>query len=77
MAREVRMELKKSIVRSLGLAVAASIAIYVLALGFFTTHGEVNVPTTAALPMAAWSFPVVFVLCLVFFMIKSAGVRKP
>jgi hypothetical protein len=75
---EVRMEplLKRSIFRSLTVSLVVSTAIYALALGFFTTHEEVNVPTAAAFPLAAWSFPVVFLVSLVFFAVKGAGARR-
>jgi hypothetical protein len=69
--------LKRSIYRSLTVSLVTSIAVYVIALGFFTTHEEVNVPTGAAFPLAAWSFPVVFLLSLVFFAVKGAGARRP
>jgi predicted ABC-type exoprotein transport system permease subunit len=76
---EVHMEpvLKQSIFRSLTISLVVSVAIYILAFGFFTTHEEVNVPTTAAFPLAVWSFPVVFVISLLFFAVKGAGARKP
>jgi hypothetical protein len=69
--------LKRSIVRSLTVSFVVCIAIYLVALGFFTTHEEANVPTAAAFPLAAWSFPVVFIVSLVFFAVKGAGARKP
>ncbi len=68
--------LKRSILRSVWVSLAASIAIYVIAVGFFTVHEEVNVPTSAAFPLAAWSFPVVFLVSFVFFAVKGAGARR-
>jgi hypothetical protein len=68
--------LKRSILRSIGVSLAASIAIYVIAVGFFTLHEEVNVPPSTAFPLAAWSFPVVFLVSLFFFAVKGAGVRR-
>jgi hypothetical protein len=69
--------LKRSIFRSLIVSIGASVAIYALALGFFTTHEEVNIPTAAAFPLAAWSIPVLFLVSFVFFAVKGAGARKP
>ncbi len=68
--------LKRSILLSVSVSLAASIAIYLLALGFLTVHEEVNVPTSAAFPLAAWSFPVVFLVSLFFFAVKGAGARR-
>lgn len=68
--------LKRNILLSVFVSLAASIAIYLLALGFFTTHEEVNVPPSAAFPLAAWSFPVVFLVSLFFFAVKGAGARR-
>jgi len=68
--------LKRSILRSVWVSLAASIAIYVIAVAFFTVHEEVNVPTSAAFPLAAWSFPVVFLVSLFFFAVKGAGARR-
>jgi hypothetical protein len=68
--------LKGSILRSVSVSLAASIAIYVIALGFFTVHEEVNVSTSAAFPLAAWSFPVLFLVSLLFFAVKGAGARR-
>jgi hypothetical protein len=71
------LQVRRTILSSLIVSLVVSLAVYLLALGLFTTHEEVNVPRAAAFPIAAWSFPVVFLLSLLFFALKSAGARKP
>ena len=68
--------LKRSILRSVSVSLAASIAIYLIALGFFAVHEEVNVSTSAAFPLAAGSFPVLFLVSLFVFASKAAGARR-
>ena len=68
---------KRSIWRSLALSLTVSIGIYLLVWGLQTTHEEVNIPRDSALSIAAWSFPVVFLVSLFFFAVKGASARKP
>ncbi len=67
---------KRAFLRSLAFSLTVSVAVYVLALGFLTTHEEVNVSSRAAFPIAAWAFPVVFLASLLFFAVKDAGARR-
>jgi hypothetical protein len=69
--------LKRSIALSLALSLAASIAVYLLIWGLQITHEEANVPAGAAFSLAAWSFPLVFLISLFFFAVKGASARKP
>jgi hypothetical protein len=68
--------LKRSLLRSLLFSAAATAAIYVTALGFLTTHEEVDVPARSAWPIAAWAFPVLLLLSLAYFAVRDAGSRK-
>ena len=68
--------LKRSLLRSLGFALIASLAIYVIALAFFTIHEELGVPARSAFPIAAWAFPVLLLVSWIFFAVKDAGERK-
>jgi hypothetical protein len=70
-------QLKKCVGQSLGLSLAVSIAVYLLLWGLQITHEELNVPAGAAFSLAAWSFPVVFLVSLFFFAVKGASTRKP
>lgn len=69
--------IKRSIGLSLGLAISASVGIYLLIWGLQTTHEELDVPSGAAFSVAAWSFPVVFLASLFYFAAKGASTRKP
>ena len=64
--------LKRSVLRSLILAVSASLAIYFVARTFFAVHEEVNIPPRAAFPVAAWSFPAVFLGSFLFFVLRRS-----
>lgn len=68
--------LKRSLLRSLGFSLTASLAIYLVALAFFTVHEEAGVSTRSALSIAVWSFPVVFLISALFFAVKDAGARR-
>lgn len=52
--------LKHCLLLSFGLAVMASAATYVLAFFLFTIHEEIGISADAALPIAVWTFPIVF-----------------
>jgi hypothetical protein len=69
--------LKRTIGLSLALSIAASIAVYLLIWGLQITHEEANVPAGAAMSLAVWSFPVVFLVSLFYFAVKGASARKP
>ena len=45
---------------SIGLAAIASAAMYVLAYFLFTIHEEIGISSDAALPLAMWTCPIVF-----------------
>jgi hypothetical protein len=72
---------QRTLIRCLSLSVAlagiASVAIYVLAHLLFTIHEEIGIPPDAALPLALWTFPVVFLASLVGYLLWKAdsGIR--
>lgn len=68
--------IKRTVLRSLGLSLISSAVIYGVALAFLTTHEEVDLTPRSAFPIAAWAFPVVFLLSLLFFAVKDAGSRR-
>jgi len=68
--------LKRSALRSLCFSLISSVVIYAIAWTFFTIHEEVGVPARNAFPIAAWSFPVLFLVSLFYFALKDAGQRK-
>lgn len=72
MAR-VKPTLKRSLSLSLGLAVMASVAIYFLAFFLFRIHEEIGISASVALPIAACTFPIVFLGCLIGYLVKKAG----
>jgi hypothetical protein len=64
--------LKHSLFLATGLAATASAAMYVLAYFLFTTHEEIGLPAGAALAPAIWTFPIVFLGSLVYYLIRKA-----
>jgi len=68
----VEPALKHCLSLSIGLAVIASAAMYVLAYFVFTIHEEIGVSTDAALSLALWSFPIVFLGNLVGGLVRKA-----
>ena len=68
--------LKHCLSLSAGLAVIASAAMYILAYFLFTTHEEIFIPPDAALPMALWTIPVVFLGSMVAFFVRKARLGK-
>ena len=61
---------------SAGLAVITSAAVYVLAYFLFTIHEEIGISADAALPLALWTFPIVFLGSLVAFLVRKARPDK-
>ncbi len=57
---------------SAGLAVIASAAVYALAYFLFTIHEEIGISADAALPIALWTLPIVFVGSLVGCFVRKA-----
>jgi ABC-type antimicrobial peptide transport system permease subunit len=68
--------LKRNLLLSLSYAVGAALAAYALAWGLFTTHSELGVPTSTALPIAAWVLPIVFVGSIIVLAARSASARR-
>ena len=68
--------IKRSLLRSLGFSLLASLAIYAIAWTFFNIHEEAGVPAQDAFPIAAWAFPVMLLLSSIFLALRNAGTRK-
>ena len=68
----MKSTLKHCLFLSLGLAMTASAAMYVLAYFLFTIHEEIGISTDAALPLAIWTFPIMFLGCVVGFLVRDA-----
>ncbi len=64
--------LKHCLFLSAGLAVIASAAMYVLAYFLFTIHEEIGISADAALPLALWTSPIVFLGSLVGCFVRKA-----
>jgi Gpi18-like mannosyltransferase len=73
----VQLTLKRCLSLSVAVAGIASVAIYVLAYLLFTIHEEIGIPADAALPLALWTFPVVFLASLVGYLLwkTDPGIR--
>ena len=56
----VEPALKHCLSLSFGVALTASVAAYVLAYFLFTIHEEIGISSDAALPIAAWTFSIIF-----------------
>ena len=69
----VEPTLKRCFSLSIGLAVIASAAIYVLAYFLFTIHEETGITADVALALATWTFPIVFLGSLVACFVRKAG----
>lgn len=57
---------------SAGLAGMASTAVYVLSYFLFAIHEEIGISVDTALPIALWTFPIVFVGSLVGCLVRKA-----
>jgi len=69
----VELALKHSLSLSFGVALIASVAAYVLAYFLFTIHEEIGVSADAALPIALWTFPIMFLGTLIGYLARKAG----
>jgi lipopolysaccharide export LptBFGC system permease protein LptF len=67
---------KRNFLRSLGLALGASIATYLLAWGLFITHQELDIAGQTPLLIALWVFPIVLIGSLIVYAAKSSGSRR-
>jgi len=68
----VEPTLKHSVFLSAALAVAASAALYLLAYFLFTIHEEIGISADAALPLALWACPIIFLGSLVRYFVSKA-----
>ena len=64
--------LKRCLFLYIVLVVTASAAMYVLAYFLFTIHEEIGISADAAVPIALWTFPIVFLGCVVGFLVRKA-----
>jgi lipopolysaccharide export LptBFGC system permease protein LptF len=64
--------LKHSLFLSIGLAATASAAMYVLAYFLFTIHEEIGLSAGTALALAVWTFPIVFLGSLGYYLVRKA-----
>lgn len=69
----LRIVLQHCLSFSAALAGIASAAVYVLAYFLFTIHEEIGIPADAALPLALWTSPVVFLLSIISYLVWKAG----
>jgi len=68
----VEPTLKHGLFLSIGLAVTASAAMYLLAYFLFTIHEEIGISADAALPLAIWTFPIALMGFIVGFLLRKA-----
>lgn len=69
----VELALKHCLSLSFGVALIASVAAYVLAYFLFTIHEEIGISADAALPIALWTFPIMFLGTLIGYLARKAG----
>jgi hypothetical protein len=69
----VNAALKHCLFISVALAVGASAAMCVLAYFLFTIHEEIGISAAAALPLAVWTFPIVFLGSLIVCLARSSS----
>ena len=72
----VEPALKYCLSLSFGVALTASVAAYVLAYFLFTIHEEIGISSDAALPIAVWTFPIIFLGTLIGYVARKAGLGK-
>ena len=65
------MAFKRSLVRSLLLAVAGALSAYLLAWGLFTTHPELGIEPASGRAIALWVAPLIFLGSLIYFLARS------
>lgn len=73
----MELPLKYYFSRSAGLAVTASLAIYLLAYFRLTTHEEIDISVDVAFPIALWTLPVAFLGSMVVLLVKKARPGNP
>jgi hypothetical protein len=61
---------------SCGVALTASVAAYVLAYFLFTIHEEIGISSDAALPIAVWTFPIMFLGTLIGCLARKVGLGR-
>jgi lipopolysaccharide export LptBFGC system permease protein LptF len=68
----MELPLKYCLSRSAGLAVIASLAIYLLTYFLLTTHEEIGISAEIAIPLALWTLPVAFLGSMVVLLVRKA-----
>ena len=69
---DIQQEHAHGVFLSAGLAAIASAAVYVLAYFLFTIHEEIGISADTALPLALWTFLIVFLGSLVGCLVRKA-----
>lgn len=69
------MSFKRNLVLSLIFGVAGGLAAYTLAWGLFVTHPELGIEVGGARSIAAWTAPLVFLGCLLYFAVRQSRGR--
>jgi len=72
----VEPALKHCLSLSFGVALTASVAAYVLAYFLFTIHEEIGISSDAALPIAVWTFPIIFLGTVVGYVATKSGLGQ-
>lgn len=72
----VEPALKHCLALSFGVALTASVAAYVLAYFLFTIHEEIGISSDAALPIAVWTFPIMFLGTLIDYLARKVGIGR-
>jgi len=72
----VKPTLKHCLSLSFGVALTASVAAYILAYLLCTIHEEIGISADAALPIAVWTFPIMFLGTLIGYLDRKAGFGK-
>ena len=72
----VEPALKHCLSLSFGVALTASVSAYVLAYSLFTIHEEIGISSDAALPIAVWTFPIMFLGTIIGYVARNAGLGK-
>lgn len=72
----VEPALKHCFSLSFGVALTASVAAYVLAYFLFTIHEEIGISSDAALPIAVWAFPIMFLGTIIGYVARKADLGR-